>query len=241
MVNTPGIIPIPDHLRQPKRARLSRAVIAAAFLVFVFALAPCRTFAEEQRYSQSAEDSPQLSDNTVEYVIFNDEGGEGKTGGYFMVPENKGTEDKPVTIILDNVNVSQEGMDPEHSFIHIKKGSHVLIRLRGTNRITAGKNKQFGSDDGMACIHVSEGATLTIDSDSEPGSNSGKLIAKGGGDDYGGAAIGTRYNEDCGTIIINGGTIEARGARSAAGIGGGRDGDANNITIRGGDITAHGG
>ena len=243
MVNTPGIIPIPDHLRQPKRARLSLAVIAAAFLVFVFALAPCRTFAEEQRYSQeeaSESSPPQLSDNTLEYVIYG-EGREYETGGYFMVPEDYGTADKPVTIILDNVNVSQEGMDPEHSFIHIKKGSHVLIRLRGTNRITAGKNQQFGSDDGMACIHVSEGATLTIDSDSEPGSNSGKLIAKGGGDDYGGAAIGTRYNEDCGTIIINGGTIEARGARSAAGIGGGRDGDANTITIRGGDITAHGG
>ena len=57
------------------------------------------------------------------------------------------------------------------------------------------------------------------------------------------AGIGGGNNIPCGNIVIEGGTINARGgAVSGAGIGGGSgSGSCGNITIKGGNITARGG
>ena len=58
------------------------------------------------------------------------------------------------------------------------------------------------------------------------------------------AGIGGGRNIPCGNIVIEGGTIDARGgATSGAGIGGGSGstGSCGNITIKGGNITARGG
>ncbi|MBR5232214.1 MAG: hypothetical protein IKW00_08220, partial [Clostridia bacterium] len=59
------------------------------------------------------------------------------------------------------------------------------------------------------------------------------------------AGIGGEYNEDCGTITINGGTITAKGGgtgtNGAAGIGGGLYGRGGTITINGGTVFATGG
>lgn len=56
-----------------------------------------------------------------------------------------------------------------------------------------------------------------------------------------GAGVGGGSNGEAGNITINGGTITAEGGISGAGIGGGSNGDACNITINAGTITATGG
>ena len=55
-----------------------------------------------------------------------------------------------------------------------------------------------------------------------------------------GAGVGGGSNGDAGNITINGGTITAEGGTNGAGIGGGSNGYACNITINGGTITAKG-
>jgi hypothetical protein len=86
-------------------------------------------------------------------------------------------------------------------------------------------------------IEVDEGAVLTIWGQEE---GSGVLIAEGkpeaagigGADDYQPAHFGE--------IVINGGTIQAKGGFNAAGIGSGLDGERGSITINGGTILAEG-
>ena len=48
-------------------------------------------------------------------------------------------------------------------------------------------------------------------------------------------------NNSCGTVIINGGIVNAKGYQFHAGIGGGHYGNGGNITINGGTVTATGG
>ena len=81
-------------------------------------------------------------------------------------------------------------------------------------------------------IVVTEGNSLTI-----YGEGSGTLISTGGG---GCAGIGGVYDENCGNITINGGTVNAIGMVGGAGIGGGINGSGGNITINGGTVTAGG-
>ena len=54
------------------------------------------------------------------------------------------------------------------------------------------------------------------------------------------SAIGGDDDENCGTINIHGGVIEAHGCIDGAGIGGGDDGDGGTIRIYGGTIKAYG-
>ncbi|MBQ9550164.1 MAG: InlB B-repeat-containing protein [Lachnospiraceae bacterium] len=70
----------------------------------------------------------------------------------------------------------------------------------------------------------------------------GTLTINGAGG--GNAGIGGGENGSCGTLIINGGVINATGGSShgvGAGIGGGYSGGGGNITINGGTVTATGG
>ena len=59
-----------------------------------------------------------LSDTDTVYVIQGD-GTLKNTTNYFNVPEGTSSESDPITIILDDVNYSQENKSPAHSFIHI--------------------------------------------------------------------------------------------------------------------------
>ena len=59
--------------------------------------------------------------------------------------------------------------------------------------------------------------------------------------EYGGAGIGASYNEPCGDILIDGGTILARGGNGAAGIGGAVGGACGDITIQNGLVSARSG
>ena len=85
-------------------------------------------------------------------------------------------------------------------------------------------------------ITLSNGNALTI-------GGSGKLVANAT-EEEGSAGIGGEYEQDCGTITINGGTINAIAGEGGAGIGGGAGQDYGRnggiITINGGTVKATG-
>ena len=89
-----------------------------------------------------------------------------------------------------------------------------------------------GSSTNADCIKLNSGAILTI-MDSKPGTN--KLIATSNYYYYS-SASGSGINTSGGTLIIESGTIEAKGSYDAAGIGKG-----GSIIINGGNVTAQGG
>ena len=88
--------------------------------------------------------------------------------------------------------------------------------------------------------NTSPGASLTVYGQSTDLKKMGALIANAS-DKSSCAGIGGNDQETGGTIIINGGRIEATGGKYGAGIGGGEDRNAGNITINGGFVTATGG
>ena len=85
-----------------------------------------------------------------------------------------------------------------------------------------------------------EGARLTVYAQSTDKNTMGRLIANAS-DESSCAGIGGNDEEPGGTIVINGGRIEATGGKYAAGIGGGEDRDSGNIRINGGFVIATGG
>ena len=152
-----------------------------------------------------------------------------------------GSEQSPIRVILDNVTIDQGSVKPSSSPITVESG-YAIIKLRGANVLKAGhKRVTLQHDWGFAGLCVQKGATCVITSVDGDGSTSGSLEAHGGHDKYGGAGIGTNYDDDTGSIYINGGTIKAYGAHSAAGIGSGRDGECYTVCIQGGDVWAWGG
>lgn len=141
-------------------------------------------------------------------------------------------------ISLKNLSLQNASEKPE-SF-DIKSGAFVSLTLYGNNLIESGNHQ--GS-----AIHVPNGAKLEITKKS-----TGKLsaIARDG------AGIGGSTNDhkgETGIIIINGGTIYAKGGFNNAGIGGGGTNrydsekykthyiGGGDITINGGTVTAIGG
>ncbi|MBR3234659.1 MAG: Ig-like domain repeat protein [Atopobiaceae bacterium] len=225
-----------------KRKGLTCRALGMALLLLMTAICavPQLAFAGTVTYSDDA--SATLDDPGTTYILLGD-GSEHKNSNYFTVPSDKSSEANPIVVILDNVNRSQEGEDPDSSFLTIDSGNYVIIKLRGNNIIKAGTDDHIiDSDDGMAGIHVSTDSTVKVTSEEGDGSTEGSLdVHGGGGDKYGGAGIGSRYNRNCGTVIIAGGTIHAEGGHSAPGIGSGRDGVATDIRITGGNIYAQGG
>ncbi|MFD2327680.1 Ig-like domain-containing protein [Cohnella sp. GCM10020058] len=88
----------------------------------------------------------------------------------------------------------------------------------------------------QAALGVLAGTTLTITDTL----GSGTLNATGGSGGFG-AGIGSAYQKAAGTIIINGGTVNAMGAANgSAGIGGGASGAGGTVTINGGTVNATG-
>lgn len=106
-----------------------------------------------------------------------------------------------------------------------------LVNCANLNLILEGENTLKGGDM-CAAIEVPEGCTLTI-------SGEGSLKATGGE----GAGIGasSRRNGSLGTIVIDGGNIEAYGGEMAAGIGGSAEGGSGTIIINDGTVYAKGG
>ena len=101
---------------------------------------------------------------------------------------------------------------------------------------------------GTVSINLAEGKTLEITKGIQVAEGNSLTIKGTGVMDTsafeGNSAIGGNKNENCGTVIIEGGSIVARGAVGAAGIGGGKaetaGGNGGTITINGGEVWAMG-
>ena len=126
-----------------------------------------------------------------------------------------------IQIPIDNNATTATNWKPA---IQLGDGAKLNLILEGKNTLKGGNM--------CAAIEVPEGCTLTI-------SGEGSLKATGGV----GAGIGasSMRKGSLGTIVINGGNIEAYGSGMAAGIGGGLEGSIGTIVINGGTVYAKGG
>ena len=133
-------------------------------------------------------------------------------------------------VILSDISLIMELHEGE-PFLHplfLEQGATLNLTLEGENIIKAGHY--------VPGISVAEGRTIIIDGNGSLSSTGGWQCSGIGGGlwDWG----------PCGTIIINGGTIYAKGDNSSwigaagAGIGSGAAYANGNITINGGSITA---
>ncbi len=102
------------------------------------------------------------------------------------------------------------------------------ISISGNVTLNLGAGTTLTASKGIA---VHEGNSLTIDGE-------GTLNAYTGYKEYYGAAIGGASEVNAGTIIINGGTVNAYGRYYAAAIGGGYNSNGGNIIINGGTVNA---
>ena len=129
--------------------------------------------------------------------------------------------DLDIQIPIDNNATTASNWIPA---IRLANGAKLNLILKGKNTLKGG--------DMCAAIDVPEGCTLTI-------SGEGSLKATGGV----GAGIGasSMRKGSLGTIVINGGNIEAYGSGMAAGIGGSVEGGIGIIVINGGTVYAKGG
>lgn len=117
--------------------------------------------------------------------------------------------------------------------------NHAAIHCLGdANIVLAGSQHNYldaGSGSAYPALFVPQGNTLTI---------SGTAVLWAYALDSYSAGIGSGYNYDtgtpinCGTIVIAGGVIEARGGFGAAGIGSGYHSSCDGIQITGGIITS---
>lgn len=163
------------------------------------------------------------------------------TNGATVTIKGGSDEAHAVHVTLDNVTIDQRSVKPSEAPVTVLSG-YAVIKLRGTNVLKAGyKDVSVLHDWGFAGLCVQKGSTCIITSADGDGSTNGSLEAHGGHDKYGGAGIGTNYDDDTGAIYINGGTIRAYGAHCAAGIGSGCDGECYTTCIQGGDVWAWGG
>ncbi|MBO6066882.1 MAG: hypothetical protein J6P80_01845, partial [Kiritimatiellae bacterium] len=137
------------------------------------------------------------------------------------------------TVILEDVHINSAGIkNPKSLLAGITCLGDATIILRGENTVRSFSCSYPG-------IFVPKNKTLTI-----MGSLDDSLEARCNVDEDGNglaAGIGGGYNERCGNIVIDGGTITAVGGMGSAGIGAGVFKKCGNITINGGRITATGG
>lgn len=143
------------------------------------------------------------------------------------------------TVILEDVNITNLGKGAFYAGITCLGDATIL--LSGSNSVMGGMDDNTqGSGDGIGSwpgIFVPSGKTLTID-------GTGSLDARSNGIDVGykhAPGIGGDWNNPCGNIVIQGGSVTATGGYQSAGIGGTGSG-CGNITITGSaNVTATGG
>ena len=165
--------------------------------------------------------------------------GETLTGvllGKYKISTSTGQNDAPVTVTLDGVDINSTLPDKAVSAGLICEGNTIL-------QLTDGSDNKVKGAAGWAGVYIKKERTLTI-------RGNGSLTAIGTyGSTYFGAGIGG-YGKGCGSIVIESGTIEARGSSNSAGIGTGSTTISStagstitggNITITGGTVTAIGG
>ncbi|WP_174919224.1 cell wall-binding repeat-containing protein [Peptacetobacter hominis] len=141
---------------------------------------------------------------------------------------------KKCIVTLRNVNIDAGNFFNEISAMDITGNSDVILVLEGNNRLEGYTNHPG--------IWVQEGSKLTIE-----GNGLLEAISDGSTLSAGAPGIGGGWSTDpdFGEIIINSGTVIARGSGGGAGIGGayeiGRGTIHGNVTINGGYVRAYGG
>ncbi len=136
-------------------------------------------------------------------------------------------------VTIDDLKIDLDYVDSDAAPIKVTGDGNVNIELDGDNSLSIEL-----SENGRAGLEKNDAdskGTLTITDKDDNGS----LVAK---NIHGlGAGIGGSNNNSTSNITIEGGTINASGARSSAAIGGGNGGNAEGIHITGGTINAGGG
>ena len=130
------------------------------------------------------------------------------------------------SVTLSDVSINASDSYDEDEWAGITCLGDATITLMGNNIVRGFEKKYPG-------IFVPAAKTLIIDGD-------GSLTASSSlnPEDGWAAGIGACWTENCGNIVINGGTIIAQGSDEGAGIGGTTDATCGNITINGGNVTA---
>lgn len=151
------------------------------------------------------------------------------TGGVIIRQSNSGSVATSNTVTVSGgtckVTISSLSIIAKYYYqspILVENGASLDLTLLGSSTVSGGSD--------CAGIQVPKGASITI-------GGSGSITATGV---YYGAGIGGGYDDDGGTVTINGGTVTATGGSYGAGIGGGWHGAGGVITINGGTVTAIG-
>ena len=235
------------------RAKLSLMLCAVAALsATLFAGAPpTSAYADETVYYDlgqlGASESYHCNDPSKIYCFY------GTTNcGNIVVDKNKGSEDKPIRIVLAGVNIDQSNSSYQQPGIDLKHGSYAQITVeentslagsRPTNIIKGfkGEGGPVWNDQGHAAINVDYAAhlTLTVNS-SDAAGNTPELACYGGQNSAGIGGSDDKSGEI--EIHMNGGDLLSYGGSKGAGIGGGNDSDDHKyIRIYGhGSIDAEG-
>ena len=138
--------------------------------------------------------------------------------------------DITVSVSAEGVQTATQG-DQTYTGVFVVTGTSTTSKLviKGSSGTAA---KVYLND---LHITVSSGAAVSV-------SNNVDLYIEGSSVLQSGVNCAGIQKEDNGQLTIDGsGSLEATGGESGAGIGGGNEGNGNNITINGGDVTAIGG
>ena len=153
-------------------------------------------------------------------------------GNKYFITGNT-SNNKVISIIcptmVNDVVLTLNNITSSFAIIELQGSAKVNLHLQGTNTMTSG-------------IIVPQNATLIIDSETAPGSESGvlnmTLSASKDGPAIGNYGNGTTTAGNTGQIIINGGTLNIKQESDTyAAIGSGA-GHTGNVTINGGNVKA---
>lgn len=132
----------------------------------------------------------------------------------------------PVTIKASNLSINRSGTEFAYAMSLDASGANVKLILEGTNYFVGG--------DQTPGISVGEGKTLTIEGN---GSLEAESTPRGLGVES--VGIGGDVERNCGTIIINSGTVTVASIGSTPGIGAGSSGySGGTLIVTGGTVNA---
>lgn len=162
------------------------------------------------------------------------------TGNSAVTLSGTNTTDKIKVSVDADVDLTLDNLTLTHNGFGIASGHTVNLYLKGTNTLTGSATDMSAQSPSYAGFSVPSGAAVVIDA-AEGAKTAvanfigGRYYAAGLGSDYHGYGLNTGSS---GTIIINGGTVNATGGRNAAGIGGCSNGACGVVIINGGNVYA---
>lgn len=174
------------------------------------------------------------SDSSFEFYTESTGDKKGVFEGYKMSSQKYIDENGELCDMPEGFNYYNGEMFLESGWYFVSgKGCDNYVTVSGTVHLVLGDGADVLFDGGIV---VNSGNTLCIYAQST-GDRMGTATFAGSGF----TGIGSFVNQDCGTVIINGGNITAAGSSMCAGIGGCRSRNGGDVTINGGNVTATGG